>query len=49
MLLFPDVGPHRMSGGDITRVLILLALLASFALVVLVAIARRLARKRDGQ
>ncbi|MCY3001047.1 MAG: hypothetical protein NTV21_04515 [Planctomycetota bacterium] len=49
MLPFPDVGPHRMSGGELTRLFIVLALLASFALVVVLAIARRLARKRDGQ
>lgn len=49
MLPFPDVGPPRMSGGDLTRLLIVLALLASFALVVLVAIVRRARRKRDGQ
>jgi hypothetical protein len=49
MLLLPDLGPPRMSGGDLTRLFIVLALLASFALVVLVAIVRRARRKRDGQ
>lgn len=44
-----DIGPHRMSGGDLTRLFIVLALLASLAFVVLLAIVRRLARKRDGR
>jgi hypothetical protein len=49
MLLLPDVIPSRMSGGDATRIAIVLVLLASFALVVLLALVRRARRKRDGQ
>lgn len=49
MLLFPDIGPHRASGGEIARNVIVLVLLASFALVVLLALVRRAARKRDGR